>query len=79
MKEASIYGITMYGDGATIKKKPLFNILAAGVHNSAAILEIKDCSGHMASGGKKDAAYIASLFKERIHRFESICPNVCLS
>ena len=76
MKEASIYGITMYGDGATIKKKPLINILAAGVHNSAAILEIKDCSGHMSSGGKKDAAYIASLFKEKIQRFESICPNV---
>ena len=32
LNEADIYGIHFKGDGATIKNKPLLNILSGGVH-----------------------------------------------
>ena len=35
----------MYGDGATVKKMPLLNILGSGAHLTTAVLEITDCSG----------------------------------
>jgi hypothetical protein len=57
--DADIYGLTVYGDGATTKKKPFVNILASGTHCPAAVLEIADCTGHMMSGGTKDAKFIA--------------------
>ena len=53
----------IFGDGATILKRALMNILAAGVHNHATVLDIADCSGHVAQGNKKDAKYIVGLFE----------------
>lgn len=38
------------------------NLLASGVHEPAAVIDVIDCSGHMSLGGKKDASYIANLF-----------------
>ena len=61
-KGAEIFGLTFYGDGATIQRNPKINLLCSGVHNPCAVLDIADCSGHMSRGGKKDAAYIARLF-----------------
>jgi hypothetical protein len=40
---------------------PLVNILGSGAHLTTAVLDIVDCTGHMAEGGKKDAAYLAGL------------------
>jgi hypothetical protein len=60
---AGTYGLTLYGDGATVKKMPLINILAAGYGQPAAVLDIVDCTGHMEEGGKKDAKFIVELFK----------------
>jgi hypothetical protein len=64
--EANIYGLGLYCDGATIKKMPLYNILACGVHMPHAVLEIKDCSSQMASGGTKSAEFIADLMAKHI-------------
>ena len=61
-KQKSLFGLSLFGDGATIHKKPLLNVLASGVHNTAAILEIVDATVHLAAGGKKDARYIAKCF-----------------
>lgn len=36
------------------------NVLAAGVNNTTALLDIIDCSNHVAKGLKKDARYVAS-------------------
>ncbi len=52
---AEVYGLCLYGDGATVKKMPLINILASGAHLTTAVLEIADCTGHLAEGGTKDA------------------------
>lgn len=71
-KEADVFGATIFGDGATHFKIPYFNILAAGVHNDAGLIDIADCSGHVAKGYKKDAKYIAELF---IPHMERLDPN----
>ena len=61
LKESEKYGVAIYGDGATISKTPFFNILGSGMHINNACLEIHDCTGRMASGGRKDAKYIAEI------------------
>jgi hypothetical protein len=60
--ESRIYGISLYGDGATIATTPMINALGSGVHNSFAMLDVFDCTEHMAAGGVKDAVYIAGLW-----------------
>jgi hypothetical protein len=71
LSEAKIYGVTVFGDGATIKSVPLVNILAAGVNNPFALLDIVDCTKHCALGGKKDARYLADIVKPLITKMES--------
>ncbi len=70
-QDAVIYGISMFGDGATVKKKALLNILASGVHIPPACIEIVDCSAHLAAGSKKDGKYIANCFLPFIDQFEA--------
>ena len=72
LKQAKEFGVSVFGDGATIKTTPLINALGAGVHNSFAMLEVFDCTDHCATGGKKDASYIANLFLPLITKLESI-------
>jgi len=76
MKDADIYGISFFGDGATVKKAPLLNILASGVYNSAACIEIVDCSQHMEDGGRKNGKYIANQFHPYIVKCETHTPKV---
>jgi hypothetical protein len=66
LNQADTYGLTLYGDGATVKKMPLINILCAGVHNPAAVLEFVNCTSHLESGKKQDASYIAKLFRPHL-------------
>ena len=60
--QASKFGLTIFGDGATIVKSPLVNILAAGVNNPSAMLDIVDCTKHCSAGFKKDARYLAGVY-----------------
>ena len=71
LSEARIYGVTVFGDGAMIKSAALVNILAAGVNNPFAFLDIVDCTDHLAMGGTKDARYIADIVKPLITKMES--------
>jgi hypothetical protein len=61
-----IFGLGVYLDGATIKKMPLYNFLACGAYNTNAVLEIKDCSSQMATGGKKDAKFLADILEKHL-------------
>ena len=69
---AETFGISLFSDGATVKKMPLINVLAAcpvsGTMQSCTpcVLNIHDCSEHMAKGGKKDATFIAKIVKVEI-------------
>ena len=74
-KEINEFGVAFYGDGATVKKMPLINILASGVHLTSCVLEIVNCTQHLEAGGKKDARYIASLFRPHIDMIEGQFPN----
>ena len=70
LSEVRIFGVTVFGDGATIKTVPLVNVLAAGVNNSFALLDIADCTEHLQAGGKKDAKHIANIVKPLIELME---------
>ncbi len=59
--ESNIFGVTIFGDGATITNVPLMNILAASPNNPFALLEIVDCTDQMAKGGKKDTKYLSGI------------------
>ena len=50
------------GDGATIHKMPLMNILALNGTTAPMTVSIHNCTKHMEAGGKKDATFIAELF-----------------
>ena len=51
-KEAEIFGFLFLGDGATISRCPLLNILASAKNIQVAVLEIVDFQVHLADGNK---------------------------
>jgi hypothetical protein len=60
--QAGTFGLSLLGDGATVKRMQLVNMLVAGVHEPAGVLDIAECTGHIQGGGKKYAGFIAGLF-----------------
>jgi hypothetical protein len=64
--ESRIFGVTIYGDSATISNTPLMNILVASPNNPSALLEIVHCTSQMAIGGEKDATYLSSVVRPYI-------------
>lgn len=75
LKEADVYGLAFFGDGATVRKTPLINILASSVHQPVACLRIVDCSSHLERDGIKDATYISELFMPHIAEMEESVPK----
>ena len=51
-KEAEIFGLLFLGDGATISRCPLLNILASANKTPVAVLENFDCQDHLTDGNK---------------------------
>jgi hypothetical protein len=43
INSADVYGLSLFGDGATVHGMPLMNILATGVNEPIAVLAIVDC------------------------------------
>ncbi len=50
---ANMFGLSLNGDGATIKRISLLNILAMCSSKPPAFIEFLDFNGHMVDGGKK--------------------------
>jgi hypothetical protein len=45
--DSPVFGLGVYCDGATFKRKPMYNVMGSGgVNIMHAVLEIKDCSEH---------------------------------
>ena len=65
-KDAPDFGFCLIGDGATINKVPMINILGQAGGDHPMQLEIVDCSERMASGKGKDAYYLSDLFRRHI-------------
>ena len=61
ISQANIFGLSILGDGATIQKMPLFNILSSGVGNPAHVLRVIDCTSFLKQGIGKSGTQIASL------------------
>jgi len=72
LKDANVFGLAIYGDGATIKTVAQINILAASPNNPGCVLDVVDCSKHMSVGGKNDATYISNAM---LPLMTSIDPN----
>ena len=51
-KGAEIFGLLFLGDGATISRCPLLNILASEENIPVAVLETFDCRGHLDDSNK---------------------------
>ena len=50
LKEAAVFGVVVMGDGATIYRMPLLNILVMSGTTPPLTIGILDCTTHMASG-----------------------------
>ena len=70
LKESRVFGLAFMGDGATIHRMPLMNILAMSGTSPPITVGIIDCTTHMAEGGKKDAAYISEIFHEKVLEYD---------
>ena len=65
-KESDNFELLFLGDGATISRVPLLNILVSGNNLSVAVLELVDCQGHLADDGGNNATFICNRFFEHI-------------
>ena len=69
-KESDIFGFLFLGDGATISRVPLLNILVSRTNLPVSVLELVYCQGHLEDGGKKMeplyVIYLLSTLKELI-------------
>jgi hypothetical protein len=70
LKESKVFGIALFGNGATVHKVPMMSFLGSSPNNPFALLDIVDCTSEMAKGGNKDAKYIAGLLKPIISWIE---------
>jgi hypothetical protein len=59
--QAETFGLSLLGDGATVKRMLLEIVLVVGVREPAGVLEIAECTGHIQGGGTKVAGFIAGL------------------
>ena len=69
-KEAQRFRLSFYGDRATVCKMSMINIMASGVHERSAVLDIVETTNHLADGGTKNAEYIAELFVPHINEID---------
>ena len=69
---SSIFGLGFLGDGATIARTPFINILGIFGDTPPVVIGIHDCKKHLIEGDKKDAPYIADMFRTQM---EDLCPG----
>ena len=72
-KDANIFGLSWMSEGATIFCMPLVNNIVMCADVPPKVVDIHDCTYHMAVGGKKDAEYLAGLMEEEIVKFYPEC------
>ena len=61
-KETVIFGLLSLGDGATISRCPLLNIMASDKNIPVAVLENFDYQGRIADGNKESGKFICNQF-----------------
>ena len=58
LMNVDIFGLGIFGDGATIVKVPMMNVVVCLAGNPSCVLDVVDCSEHVAKGNKKYAIFI---------------------
>ena len=58
------------GDGATVKRMPLINVLGMSGDSHPVVVAVNDCTEHIATGGKKDASYISAIFEDKVAEYD---------
>ena len=69
-KSLRFFRLLFLGDGATISRVPLLNILVSGKNLPVAVLELVDCLGHLAYGVTKNATIICNRFLDHFKRID---------
>ena len=69
-KSAKVFGIGFMSDGATIGRTPFSNMFALTGDVPPCPVAIIDATEHMATGGVKDAAYIAKYMEEHMLKYD---------
>ena len=67
-KYSDIFLLLFLGDGATISRIPLMDILVSGNNLPVAVLELFDFQGHLSDGGEKDGTFICNIFLEHMRK-----------
>ena len=49
----------------------LFNVMVLNGNSYPVVAAIKDCTGHLSKGGKKDALFIADVFTKLLLDFDA--------
>ena len=70
LRAAHTWGTSWMGDGATVKRMPLINVLGMSGNSHPVVVAVNDCTEHMAAGGKKDASYISAIFEDRVAEYD---------
>ncbi len=52
LKDAYVFGLSWLGDGTTIKRTPLLNMLVMCGNSPPTVMSIFNCTEHMSTGGK---------------------------
>jgi hypothetical protein len=70
-KEATVFDVSVYGDGSNIKGVPMINTLGRGAHNSFARGDVFDCIDHCSWGGTNATHYILGHFLSLVEELEN--------
>ena len=74
-KDAKTFGIAVYGDGATVKRQPLVNVMASGAYDHTAVLDIYNCGPQSMRGQKKDGEFLAKITMQAMKPLEDKVPG----
>ena len=69
-KDAYIFCLSWISDGATIYCILLVNTLITCADVPTTVVDIHNCTDHMAEGGKKDAKHLAGVMEDEIVKFD---------
>jgi hypothetical protein len=71
LKSADVFGLGFLGNGATVNRMPLMNIIASCLDTPPTTISIYDCMKNLQEGGKKDAMYVAALFEDKVREYNT--------
>lgn len=72
LADAETYGVSIFGNSATIGKTPMINILLSSPNSPNCVLDVVYCTKNIMAAGKKDVWYTAKQF---LHLVEHIDPH----